>query len=105
MKHLAKKNWSLFVPARIRALNYERELRLDKIKECSFLKEENAKLFDLVVKQRMALETMKEGHAKDMAEMTESLRKAHAKLSAVEAERDRYRDALRRAFPKKEASA
>ena len=38
MKHLAKKNWSLFVPARIRALNYERELRLDKIKECSFLK-------------------------------------------------------------------
>ena len=107
MRHIGRKPdiIDFFIPRRVKALNYERELRLDKIKECSFLKEENAQLFELTVKQRLALNALQKGHEKDMAEMTESLRKARARLAEVEAERDRYRDALRRAFPKKEASA
>ena len=96
---------SIFTSARHRAFQYEQEQRLRKIKECIALKDENEKLFDLTVKQRMALEALQKGHAKDMAEMTESLRLAHVQLAAVEAERDRYRDALRRAFPKEAASA
>lgn len=96
---------SIFTSARHRAFLYEQEMRLKKIKECMVLKDENEKLFDLTVKQRMALEALQKGHAKDMAEMTESLRRAHVQLAAVEAERDRYREALRRAFPKEAASA
>lgn len=105
MKHMKRKPdiIDFFIPRRVKALNYERELRLDKIKECSFLAEENAQLFELTVKQRLALDALQKGHEKDMAEMTESLRKAHARIEAVEAERDRYRDALRRAFPAKGA--
>ena len=95
---------NLFTSARHRAFRYEQTLRLKKIEECMALKDENDKLFELTVKQRMALEALQKGHAQDMAEMTESLRRAHAQLVAAEAERDRYKEALRRAFPK-EASA
>lgn len=90
----------LFTSARARALNYEREQRLAKVKECMTLKDENEKLWDMTVKQRAALEALQKGHAQDMAEMAESLRKVYGKLAAVEAERDRYKDALRRSFPK-----
>ena len=102
MKHGSKKKRFLdfFVPHRVRALEYEQDRRLEKIRECMVLKDENEKLWDMAVKQRIALEALQKGHAHDMAEMTESLRKAHEKLAAAEAERDRYKDALRRAFPK-----
>lgn len=94
---------SVFASGRNTALEYEREKRLGKIKECITLKEENEKLFELTVKQRIALDALREGHAKDMAEMTESLRRAYTRLAEVEAERDRYKAALRRAFPKEAA--
>ncbi len=97
------KLFSLFTGHRRAALKYEREQRLDKIKECIALKNENDKLFELTVKQRVALDALREGHAKDMAEMTESLRRAHAQLAAAEAERDRYKAALRRVFPREAA--
>ena len=102
MKHGRKKRnfLDLFVPHRVRALEYEHDRRLEKIRECMVLKDENEKLWDMAVKQRIALDALQKGHAQDMAEMTESLRKAHEKLAAAEAERDRYKDALRRAFPK-----
>ncbi|MGX8703146.1 MAG: hypothetical protein ACSW8H_01705 [bacterium] len=107
MRHIGRKPdiIDFFIPRRIKALDHERELRLDKARECEILRYENSELFELYTKQRIALDALQRGHAKDMAEMTESLRKAHTKLAEVEAERDRYRDALRRAFPKKEASA
>lgn len=107
MKHMEKKShkFSLFESAKSRALEYERTQRIKKIKECMALKDENEKLWDMTVKQRMAISAIKEAHAKDMAEMTESLRKAHAQLAAAEAERDRYREALRRTFPKEAQTA
>ncbi len=90
----------VFASGRNTALEYEREKRLIKTKECMVLKDENEKLFELTMKQRAALDALQEGHAKDMAEMTESLRRAYSRLAEVEAERDRYKAALRRAFPK-----
>lgn len=102
MKHLAKKNFlaDLLTPRRVLALEYERDRRIEKTRECMLLKEENEKLWDISVKQRMALDALQKGHEKDMEEMTAALQKAHEKLSRVEAERDRYKNALRRAFPK-----
>ena len=103
MKHMKSDPLrSLFTSARARALSYEREQRHRKVLECMTLKEENDKLWELAMKQRVALEALQKGHAQDMAEMTESLRVAHARLAAAESERDRYREALRRAFPGKE---
>ena len=89
--------------ARSRALSYERDKRLEKVKECLTLKDENEKLWDMACKQRIALDAMQKGHAKDMAEMAKALKATHEKLAQVEAERDRYKEALRRAFPGKES--
>ena len=102
MKHRRRKSdiIEFLTPRRIRALNYERDLRVEKIRECIALKDENEKLWEVSVKQRIAIDALQEGHAKDMAEMTKALKKAHEKICALEAERDRYKDALRRAFPK-----
>lgn len=96
---------NIFTSARHRAFQYEQEQRLRKIAECMALKEENEKLWDLTVKQRVALDALRKGHAQDMAEMTESLRRVHVQLAAAEAERDRYKEALRRAFPKEAITA
>lgn len=103
MKHMGKAKAFCFF-GRNRALDYEREQRLGKIKECMELKDENEKLWDMAVKQRLALEALREGHAKDMAEMVNALKSAAEKLAQVEAERDRYKAALRRAFPGKETA-
>ena len=107
MKHMKenKKRPGFFASARHVAVAYEREKRLAKVKECMELKDENEKLWDMAVKQRIALDALQRGHAQDMAEMTESLRVAHEKIAALEAEKNRYREALRRAFPKGAASA
>ena len=102
MKHMKdkKKRLGLFRRARNVSSAYEREKRLAKVKECMELKDENEKLWDMAVKQRIALDALQRGHAADMAEMTEALRIAHEKLAAAEAEKNRYREALKRAFPK-----
>lgn len=92
--------FNLFLSKKSRALRYEREAHYAKVKECIALKTENDELWDLSQKQRLALDALRQGHAQDMAEMSESLRRAHALLAEAEAERDRYKEALRRAFPK-----
>lgn len=107
MKHMKKKRdlLDLFTPHRVRALNYEIERRVEKTRECMVLKDENEKLWEIAQKQRLALDAMQKGHAKDMAEMASALKATHEKLAQVEAERDRYKAALRRAFPGKEVPA
>ena len=106
MKHMEKKTslMNLFIPRRVVALEYERDRRIEKIRECILLKEENEKLWEISVKQRLALDALQKGHEKDMEEMLNALKKAQEKIARTEAERDRYKNALRRAFPK-EASA
>ena len=91
--------FNLFASKKSRALRYEREAHYAKVKECMVLKAENDELWELSQMQRLALDAIRQGHAQDMAEMTESLRRAHAQLAAADAERDRYKEALRRAFP------
>lgn len=106
MKHLRKKNIlvDLFTPRRVIALEYERDRRVQKTRECILLKEENQKLWEISVKQRLALDALQQGHEKDMEEMASALKKAHEKIARVEAERERYKNALRRAFPKEASS-
>lgn len=106
MKHMEKKKslLHLFVPRRVVALEYERDRRIEKTKECILLKEENQKLWEISVKQRLALDALQQGHEKDMEEMSSALKKAHEKIARVEAERERYKNALRRAFPKEASS-
>ena len=91
-----------FMPRRVRVLNDVLDAKYKKTQECIMLKDENEKLWDMVCKQRLALDAMQKGHAKDMAEMAKALKATHEKLAQVEAERDRYKEALRRAFPGKE---
>lgn len=95
----------LFMPRRVRVLNNVLDAKSKKTQECIILKDENEKLWDIACKQRIALDALQRGHAKDMAEMSKALKATHEKLAQVEAERDRYREALRRAFPGKEATA
>ncbi len=82
-----------------RALDYQRELYHNKILECIAVKRENQALRDTIVKQRIALEAFNAAHTEDVAEMNASIRNLCIRLSEVTAERDRYRDALRRVFP------
>lgn len=104
MKHAKRKapRLGFFASHWRRALDYQRERNIKKTLECIQIKKENDELWDVVCKQRLALDALQKGHEKDMAEMSESLRKTHVMLAAAEADRDRYRDALRRAFPGKE---
>lgn len=82
-----------------RALDYERDLHVKKILECMDVKEENEKLWDLCQKQRIAIAAFRQEHAEEMEKMNTSLSEARAQLASVTAERDRYRNALRRLFP------
>ena len=91
-----------FMPRRVRVMNDVLDAKYKKTQECIMLKDENEKLRDMACKQRIALDAMQTGHAKEMAEMAKALKATHAKLAQVEAERDRYKEALRRAFPGKE---
>lgn len=84
------------------SLDHERDLRIKKIKECRVLKDENAELWDTVVKQRIALDALQSARMEDSAKMAREIQTVRAQLYAVEAERDRYREALRRAFPGRE---
>lgn len=81
------------------SLDRERDLRIKKIKECRVLSDENAELWDTVMKQRIALDALQSARMEDRAEMAREIQTIRAQLYAVEAERDRYREALRRAFP------
>lgn len=82
-----------------RALDYERELHHNKVMECITVKRENQALRDTIVKQRIALDALNSAHSEDMADAVAILRDLRVRLSEVTAERDRYRDALRRVFP------
>lgn len=98
-----KNRLGFFASSRARALNYERELRYAKIKECLELKDENDKLWDMAVKQRVALDTMQKSYMAEIDKLLAALKSSTEKVAAAEAERDRYREALRRAFPKEAA--
>lgn len=98
-----KTRLGFFATHRARTLDYERELRYAKIKECLQLKDENDKLWDMAVKQRVALDTMQRGYTAEIDKLMAALTVAAEKVAAAEAERDRYREALRRAFPKEAA--
>lgn len=106
MKHMKKRppRFSPFAGYWRAALDRQRDRLIKKTLEVIELKRENEELWDIIYKQRIALEALRKGHAQDMAEMTESLRKTHEILSAAETDRDRYREALRRAFPKEAAA-
>ena len=105
MKHLKRKppRFSLFAGYWRAALDRQRDKCIRKTMEVIELKRENEELWDIIYKQRIALDALQKGHAADMAEMSESLRRAHENLSAAEKDRDRCREALRRAFPKEAA--
>lgn len=105
MKHLKRRppRFSLFGGYWRMALEAQRDRTAKKTIECIEVKQENEKLWEIVYKQRIAIEALREGHTKDMAELTASLSKAHQQLAAAEADRDRYRDALKRTFPKEAA--
>ena len=81
------------------SLDRERDLRVKKIMECRVLRDENTELWDTVMKQRIALDALQSARMEDRAEMAREIQTIRAQLYAAEAERDRYREALRRAFP------
>ena len=81
------------------SIRHERYERVEKIKECMALKEQNRILRETVVAQRIALDSVKAWNTEDVQALHEELSKTRAQLRAVCSERDRYLSALRRFFP------
>lgn len=96
---LQKPRCGWFASHRARALDYQLERYHDKVVECSQVKKENIALRETVVAQRIALDALNEAHRQDSKIMEEQMATLQRQVSAITAERDRYRSALRRSFP------
>lgn len=81
------------------SVSHERWERVEKIKECRNLREQNQELRETVIKQRIALDALSQAHREDAKCMEDQLAALRYQVSAVSAERDRYRAAMRRLFP------
>ena len=81
------------------SINHERYERLEKIKECMALRQQNTELRETVVKQRIALDALSQAHKEDAKCMEEQLAALQHQVSVLSSERDRYRSALRRLYP------
>lgn len=81
------------------SVSHERWERVEKIKECRTLREQNQELRETVVKQRIALDALSQAHREDAKCMEDQLAAMRHQVSTISAERDRYRAALCRLFP------
>lgn len=81
------------------SVSHERWERVEKIRECMTLKEQNRELRETVIKQRIALDALTQANREDAKCMEDQLAALRYQISAISAERDRYRAALRRLFP------
>ncbi len=80
------------------SVSHERWERVEKIRECMTLKEQNRELRETVIKQRIALDAITKANREDVRCMEDQLAALRYQISVISAERDRYRAALRRLF-------
>ena len=88
-----------FASHKTRALDYERELHHNKVMECVAIRKENEALRETVVKQRMALDALREANRADSRRMTDQVAALRHQVDVLTQERNRYRAVLRRNFP------
>lgn len=83
------------------SIRHERYERVEKIKECMTLREENEVLRQTVVAQRIALDAITAWNREGKQELEAQLDALNNQVSALTSERDRYLNALRRLCPSK----